>query len=74
MITLKLKVSYLHGAQGQFMSVTSDMLEVVPSPGGVSRFVHANSSHILFKASIRSVIAQPTPPVPAFVHPYVIAC
>jgi hypothetical protein len=36
MIILKLKVSYLHGEQGQFMSVTSDMLEVVPSPGGVS--------------------------------------
>lgn len=36
MITLKLKVSYVNGQQGQFMSVTSDMLEVVPSPGGVS--------------------------------------
>ena len=36
MIILKLKVSYLNGQQGQFMSVTSDMLEVVPSPGGVS--------------------------------------
>lgn len=36
MITLRLKVSYVNGEAGKFMSVTSDMLEVVPSPGGVS--------------------------------------
>ena len=35
MITLKLKVSYVNGESGMFMSVTSDMLEVVPSAGGV---------------------------------------
>ncbi|CAD6576139.1 MAG: 45 kDa subunit of RNA polymerase II [Tremellales sp. Tagirdzhanova-0007] len=34
MITLKLKVSYPNGQKGVFMSVTSDMLEVVPSAGG----------------------------------------
>lgn len=34
MITLKLKVSYMHGERGKFMAVTSNMLEVVPSPGG----------------------------------------
>ena len=40
MVTLKLKVSYPNGQKGVFMSVTSDMLEVVPSAGGVnpSRF------------------------------------
>jgi len=37
MVILKLKASYFNGQQGQFMSVTSDMLEIVPSPGGVSR-------------------------------------
>ncbi|ORY35361.1 DNA-directed RNA polymerase [Naematelia encephala] len=34
MVTLRLKVSNLNGISGQFMSVTSDMLEVIPSPGG----------------------------------------
>jgi hypothetical protein len=40
MVTLKLKVSFLNrhddDRSGSFMSVTSDQLEVVPSPGGVS--------------------------------------
>lgn len=36
MIQLRLKVSYVNGIQGKFLSVTSDMLEVIPSPGGVS--------------------------------------
>jgi hypothetical protein len=41
MITLKLKVSYVNGESGKFMSVTSDMLEIVPSAGGVSRALSA---------------------------------
>ncbi|KAK4683563.1 DNA-directed RNA polymerase II subunit RPB3, partial [Tremellales sp. Uapishka_1] len=32
MVTLKLKVAYRQGTSGAFMSVTSDMLEVHPSP------------------------------------------
>ncbi|KAL7423511.1 RNA polymerase II subunit 3 [Cryptotrichosporon argae] len=34
MITIRLRVSYTGAAPGQFLSVTSDMLEVVQSPGG----------------------------------------
>lgn len=39
MITLKLNVSYVNGQSGKFLSVTSDQLEVVPSPGGVCRLL-----------------------------------
>ena len=42
MVTLKLKVSYMNGEPGNFMSVTSDMLEVIPSPNGVSYIVYCS--------------------------------
>lgn len=35
MVTLRLKVAFSGNDGEQFMRVTSDMLEVVPSPGGV---------------------------------------
>lgn len=35
MVTLRLKVTFSGNDGEQFMRVTSDMLEVVPSPGGV---------------------------------------
>lgn len=38
MVTLRLKVSNPNPEQGKFMSVTSDMLEIVPSANGVSIF------------------------------------
>jgi hypothetical protein len=36
MVTLRLKVTNREGIPGSFLHVTSNMLEVVPSPGGVS--------------------------------------
>lgn len=36
MITLRLKVTNREGIPGSFMHVTSNMLDVTPSPGGVS--------------------------------------
>lgn len=38
MVTLRLKVTFSGNDGEQFMRVTSDMLEVVPSPGGVRFF------------------------------------
>jgi len=40
MVTLRLKVSNPNPEQGKFMSVTSDMLEIVPSANGVSTSSH----------------------------------
>jgi len=36
MVTLRLKVSAVNQQQGQTLSVTSDMLEIIPSPNTVS--------------------------------------
>lgn len=36
MIMLRLKVTHSGTASDKYMNVTSNMLEVIPSPGGVS--------------------------------------
>lgn len=40
MVTLRLKVSNPNSEKGKFMSVTSDMLEIVPSANAVSVDLH----------------------------------
>jgi DNA-directed RNA polymerase II subunit RPB3 len=39
MVTLRLKVSAANSGYRQYMAVTSDMLEIIPSPNTVSDFV-----------------------------------
>jgi hypothetical protein len=61
MITLRLKVSYVNGEAGKFMSVTSDMLEVVPSPGGVSHRSLIGKGNLMLEpaAPAKSIWSEP---------------
>lgn len=58
MVTLRLKVTFSGNDGEQFMRVTSDMLEVVPSPGGVRFF--SFSSPIMRRCPFFLPLADPS--------------